>query len=148
MLTKRKINTLYFTFLGIAVFGLFLPLLILIIKNWNIYFYQKEGLSVAFGGVVALTGIVLLMKFGFKKFNSIFWATLLLVSVYCFNSIITDTLPIVFMIWIGVVWFTIWSIPMKHYKELKDAYKNEEVRTISREVTKEKVSKLKSNGRC
>lgn len=144
-MSKKKIRILYFSFEIISWVCLFTPLLVVIIMNWDKYFVQKSGWSVAMGGVYAILLIVLLLKFGSKKFNKIFWITSLLIVVYCLNSIIQDMLLLTFVSWIGGVAYWILEFPKNYFKKRYDTYIDEvrreqarqEVRTQYREETEE-----------
>jgi hypothetical protein len=117
----------------------------LLIRNWDIYFAKNESaFNVSLGGILVLLTIVLLMKYGVKKFKPIFWFGMLFVITFCLQTIITDLVAITFFVLIGVTWFTIFEMPMKHYKKLLYAYTDESVRTFARETTKEKSF----GGRC
>ena len=144
-MSRRKLRILFAIFASIAYVGLFAPISYLLFRNWDVYFTKNEGaLSVGLGGVLVLLTIVLLLKYGFKKFKPIFWSSILFVSVFCLQSIIVDLVAITFFVLIGVAWFTIFEIPMKHYKKLLSSYTDESVRTFARETTKEKSF----GGRC
>lgn len=136
-MSKKKIRFLYFLFSMIMYIGLFAPLITWVVKNFDEYFIMnKSGLSVGLGGVISAIAIVLLMKKGFKSFNAIFWCTLLLVVVYCFNTIIKDVLPITFCAWIGCIWKEIFIKPTNYYKHLLTTYTEEVNRTYARERTR------------
>lgn len=139
---KKKIRFWYWSFKVLAYIGLFSPLLILIIMNWNKYFVSnKAGLSVGTGGVMAILIGVLLVKVGFKKFNKVFWSTAFLLCVYCLNSVIQDALPITFTFWLGTLIFFIFEMPMNHFKKLLNIYVDEETRVVARDETNKKSQK-------
>lgn len=144
-MSKWKLTLLYNLFLIIAYGGLFAPITYLLIANWDIYFAKNESaFNVSLGGILVLLAIVLLMKYGVKKFKPIFWSGLLFVITFCLDSIIKDLVAITFFVLIGVAWFTIFQMPLKHYKKLLGAYTDETVRTHARETVKEKTY----GGRC
>lgn len=120
---------------------LFSPLSGVVIKNWNKYFLtNKAGFSVATGGVLAILLVVLLLKYGAKKFGKLFWATALLVCVWSLNSIIQDALVLTLAFWIGACCYSICEFPRNYYKKRLDAWNEEVVKTYAREETKQKIT--------
>lgn len=138
-MSKKKYRKFYFLFLILSWICLFTPILIVIIINWDRYFIQKSGWSVGMGGVLAVLLVVLLLKYGSKKFNRIFWSTAFLIVVICLNSIIQDALILSFTFWLGTLLFTILEIPTNYFKKRYDIY-NE---AITREEAKEEYRQQK-----
>ncbi len=146
-MSKNKIVRLRNFFGFISYFGLFAPISILLVLNFDIYFKEnKAGLSVATGGILLFLMVVLLMKFGFKKFNKLFWMTFLLIIVMCLETILQDSTIIVFCAWIGCVWFTIFEMPLKYYQKHLDSWNDESTRENAR-VTSRNNNQTR-NGRC
>jgi hypothetical protein len=142
---KGKLRLLYALFTTLAYGGLFAPITTLLIMNRDVYFIKNESsLSVSLGGILVLLTIVLLMKYGVKKIKPIFWAGILFVITYCLDSIIKDLVSITFFVLIGVSIFTIFQMPMNHFKRLLNSYTDEQVRTYARETTIEQSF----GGRC
>lgn len=147
---KTKLRILKWTFYSLCYGGLITPLLVMIIKNWNEYFYHKEGFTVGLGGIIAVILVLLAIKVGFKKFNRIFWASGLLITVYCLNTIIQDTLPLTFAFWLGILIYSIFEKPMRYYSKRLEAYTEEEVRVVARKDVAKKYEEmeLENDGRC
>lgn len=101
--------------------------------NWDKYFIQKSGWSVGMGGVYAVLLVVLLLKYGSKKFNRVFWTTSMLVVVYCLNSIIQDMLLLTFVFWVGTIAFTILEIPTNYFKKRYNIYNEAMIREQAKE---------------
>lgn len=136
---KKKFKFWYWFYKTLSYIGLFTPLLVLVIMNFDKYFAQnKAGLSVGTGGILAILLGVLLVNVGFKKFNKVFWSTAFLVCVYCLNSVIQDALSITFTFWLGTIIYWLFEMPTNHYKKLLDIYVNEEIRVIARNETSNK----------
>lgn len=147
-MSKNKLRLFKYIFTSLAYIGLFCPLTVVLIKNWNIYFTQnKSAFSVGMGGIMAILMGVLLLKVGFKKFHRVFWATALLISVYCLESIIKDSLVIIFAFWLGVLLFSIFEKPMDYFKHRLSNYLDEVDRTHAREATRRKIEE-NTGGRC
>lgn len=142
---KGKLRVLHCVFCTIAYGGLFAPIIALLVANWDIYFIKNESaFSVSMGGIFTMITIVLMIKKGFKGVNPIFWSLLLFLICFCLDSIIKDLVVITFCVLIGVSWFTIFKLPMKHYKRLLTSYTDESVRTVARQETQDKLF----GGRC
>lgn len=141
MKRKRKIIFLKYLFMFLSYLGLFLPLIIMFGINWNNYIVQKEGLSVTFGGMIFCIMIILALKFGFKKFNGLFWSTLMLIVVYSMNSIIQDLLPLTFCFWIGTIIYKVLEIPANYYTKRCKTILEETDRTYTRETIKKEIRK-------
>lgn len=135
-MSKKKIKFLKNLFTLIAYVLLFLPLLIWVLLNIDKYFVQTNGITVGLGAVMAILFAVLLLKYGFKKFNKVFWISFLLAIVFCLSSIVEDLLPITFFTWTGVVLFAIFEIPMNYYKKKYDTFEDEEIRVYVRKEEK------------
>lgn len=147
-MSKKKLVFLKFLFITLSYAGLFLPLIIMFGMNWDKYIVQKEGLSVSFGGMTFCLMLILAMKFGFKKFNELFWSTLLLITIYSLNSIIQDALPLTFCFWLGTVIYKIFEIPMNYYKKRCATIIEETDRTYTRERVKKEIQNQEESGRC
>lgn len=142
-MSKKKLLWFWLSF-EIAYWSvLFLPLLIIVLVKWDTYFAQKSGFTVGLGGVIAILLLVILFKFGTKKFDKVIWATALLVIVYCFQSIINDTLILVFGFWLGAVLNKIVSFPRDYFKKKYMTYATVELGTYAHETTKKEIE----NGR-
>lgn len=144
-MSKGKLRLLYVIFFVLAYGGLFAPITYLLIENWDIYFIKNESaFSVSMGGIFVLLTIIMLIKYGFKKIKPIFWSGMLFIITYCLDSIIKDLVSITFFVLIGVALFTIFQMPMNHFKRLLTSYTDEQTRTFARETVKEKSF----GGRC
>lgn len=143
-MSKGKLKFWWLIFTLVAWVAMLTPISVWIGINFEKYVVQKSGFSVTTGGILAVLFIVLLLKYGIKKFGKIFWMTLLLVIVYCLDTIIIDALPLTFFTWIGTCLFTVFEIPAKYFKNKLDVYTNEEIRVIARTTTET----TKTNGRC
>ena len=131
-MTTKKLNLLKCLFTVAAYIGLFLPIVIVLIKNFDIYFTEnKSAFSVGVGGVLLGLGIVLLLKYGFKKVNKVFWSTLFWVIIICLETILKDAVVIATAVEIGVVLFVIFEIPMNYFKKRCEVRRNEKDRMIA-----------------
>ena len=149
-MSKSKFRKWYFIFIVLAWVGLLTPISIWIGINFNKYIVQTSGLTVTTGGALAVLFVVLLIKFGVKRFGKVFWMTLLLMIVLCLESIITDALPLTFFTWLGTMIYTILEKPAHFFKGKLTVYVNEEIREEARtnaKQTKKTETSIKS-GRC
>lgn len=146
-MSKKKIKSLKNLFSFIAYVLLFLPLGIWVALNADKYFVHKSGMSVGMGAIMAVLFIILLLKYGFKKFNKVFWISFLLAIVACLNTIVEDLLPITFFAWIGVILFSIFEIPINYYRKKYNTYEDEETRTYVRN-NNINGNGYNGNGRC
>ena len=140
-MSKKKLRLLKYLFMTLSYVGLFLPLVIMFCINWNKYIVQREGLAVTFGGVTFCFMVVLATRVGIKKFNSVFWSTLMLIVVYSLNSIIQDLLPLTFCFWIGTIVYKILEMPTNYYKKRLRIVLEEIDRTYTRETVKKEIAK-------
>lgn len=147
-MSKGKLRTWYWIFNILSWVSLFTPISIWIGINFAKYIVQKSGFSVTTGGILAVLFVVLLLKYGIKRFGSIFWMTLFFAIVYCLDTIISDMLPLTFFAWIGVIVFNLFRTPAKYFKNKLEVYCNEEVRTVARNTTNTKIDKTNYYGRC
>jgi peptidoglycan/LPS O-acetylase OafA/YrhL len=149
-MSKSKFRKYYIIFAIIAWIALLTPISIWVGINFDDYVVQKSGFSVTTGGILAVLYIVLLLKYGLKRFGKVFWVTLLLVIVYCLDTIIVDALPLTFCAWLGTIAYSIFECPMKYFKGKLNVFVNEEVRVTARkqaENTEETPKKATRNGR-
>ena len=149
-MSKKKFRKWYVLFLILAWAGLLTPIGIWIGLNFDKYIMQKSGFSVTTGGALAVLFIVLLLKYGIKKFGKVFWMTLLLMIVLCLDTIIADALPLTFFTWLGAILYSFFEIPKNHFKSKLNVYINEEIRVEARksaEETPTKVERAHRNGR-
>ena len=136
-ITRKYLLKRVFIYYTVAYIGLFLPLIIYACINFNKYFVtNKDGISVAVGGIVMAIYFAVLIKVGIKRINGFLSATVFLLVIYCFNSIIKDMLPITLMFWLGVGVYTIFAIPGKHYKYQLNVWDNELIRSSAHEEFK------------
>jgi hypothetical protein len=150
-MSKKKFKKWYLIFLILSWIALITPLAVWIGINFDKYVVQKSGFSVTIGGVLAVLSVVLLLKYGIKKFGKVFWMSILLAIVYCLDTIITDALPIVFFTWLGVLLFSIIEKPAKYFKNKLDVYVDEEIRVEARNTTTTKTTNTRTtnrSGRC
>ena len=149
MTLQKKLRIKVVIFYAISYICLLTPLLVLCIINRDAYFVRnKSGLSVAFGGMLSVLFAVLLMKQGLKKINKALSATMLLVIVWCLQSIINDMLAVVFCYWLGICLFTIFEIPAKHYHKDLRVYHEVAIKDVAREEIKQKREQKEiENGR-
>lgn len=145
-MNKKSLRTWYWIFAILSWIALLTPIGIWIGINFDKYIVQKSGMSVTVGGVLAVLFVVLLIKYGIKKFGKVFWMSLLLVIVYCLDTIIADMLPITFFTWLGALLFSILDLPTKYFKKKLEVYTNEEVRVVAR--TTAETTQTQTNGRC
>ena len=145
-MSKKNIRFWFVIFTILSWIGMLTPIGIWVGINFNKYIVQKSGLSVTTGGILAVLFIVLLLKYGIKKFGKIFWMTMLLVIVYCLDTVIVDALPLTFFTWLGTVIFSVLEMPAKYFKNKLDVYVNEEIRVIARNTTSNVPTK--TSGRC
>lgn len=152
-MSKKKFRKWYFLFLGLAWIGLLAPLSIWVGINFEKYIVQKSGFSVTTGGILAVLFVVLLLKYGIKKFGKVFWMTMLLMIVYCLNTIIVDALPLTFFTWLGALLYSVFEVPKNYFKNKLNVYVDEEIRTEARNTTTEntetkaKAERRHTNGR-
>lgn len=144
-MSKKRIKFLRDLFSIISYTLLFLPIVVWVLLNVDKYFVHKSGMTVGMGGIMAILFIILLLKYGFKKFSKVFWVSFLLAIVFCLNTIVVDLLPITFFAWIGVILFAIFEIPMNYYKRRYETYSEEEIRV---HVRNEHSNTYEGNGRC
>ena len=139
---RKSLRRKKLLFYAIAYICLLTPMLTLCIINRDVYFVKnKGGFSVGLGGMMSGVFIVSLMKTGFKKLNKAMSASMLLVIVWCFETIINDLLAIVFCYWLGIMLFTVFEIPAKHYKNNLTIYNNEVIKDTAREEIAVKKAK-------
>ena len=151
-MSNKKLKLLKYLFTTLAYIGLFSPITIVLIKNFDVYFTEnKSAFSVGMGGVLAILSIVLLAKYGFKRLNKVFWSTILWVMVICLETILKDAVVIVTAVDIGVVAFVVFEIPMNYFKKRCEIRNNEVDRIIaSNEFSKfleEKNNSLKEQNK-
>lgn len=131
-MSNKKLNLLRRLFTCLAYIGLFTPIVVVLIKNFDIYFTEnKSAFSVGIGGILLCLGIVLLLKFGFKKVSKVFWSTLFWVIIICLETILKDAVVIATAIEIGVVSFVIFEMPMNYFKKRCEIRRNEVDRIIA-----------------
>lgn len=145
-MSKKSLRTWYWLFAILSWIALLTPISIWIGINFEKYVVQKSGVSVTVGGILAVLFVVLLLKYGIKKFGKVFWMSMLLVIVYCLNTIIADMLPLTFFTWLGALMHSVLDIPAKYFKRKLEVYTNEEVRVVARNTTTTEVTN--TNGRC
>lgn len=143
-MSKKKFKKWYILFLILAWIGLIAPISIWVGINFDKYVVQKSGFSVTTGGALAVLCVVLLLKYGIKKFGKVFWMTMLLMIVYCLDTIIVDALPLTFFTWLGALIYSIFEIPMKHFKNKLNIYVDEEIRVTARKTTEGTTSQVKA----
>ena len=146
-MSKKKFRAWYVIFAVLSWISLLTPISIWIGINLDKYIVNKNGLTVSTGGILAVLFVVLLLKYGIKKFGKVFWMTMLLVIVYCLNTIIVDAFPLTFFTWLGAVLYSVFEIPMKYFKNKMTVYVDEEIRTVARQSAVVEEPKRKS-GRC
>lgn len=150
-MSKKKFKKWYYLFLGLAWIGLLTPISIWIGINFDKYIVQKSGFSVTTGGALAVLFVVLLLKYGIKKFGKVFWMTLLLMIVCCLDTIISDALPLTFFTWLGAILFSVFEMPKNYFKRKLNVYVDEEIRedarTTTRETKTKTVERRHTNGR-
>lgn len=133
-MSNKKLKVLKNLFTALAYIGLFTPITVVFVKNFNIYFTEnKSAFSVGIGGILAVLAIILLAKYGFKRLNKVFWSTLLWIIVICMETILKDAVVIVTAIEIGVVAFVIFEQPMIYFKKRCEVRRNEVDRMIANE---------------
>lgn len=134
MTLHKKLIILKYVFYAISYICLFTPMLVLCIVNKDTYFVKnKSGWSVAFGGALSVLFAILLAKVGFKKINKALTASMFLVIIWCFESIINDLLAVAFCYWLGIVLFTVFELPAKHYANNLKIYNAEYIKDTARE---------------
>jgi hypothetical protein len=149
-MSKKKFKKWYLFFLVLAWVGLLTPISVWVGINFDKYVMNKSGFSVTTGGALAVLFIVLLLKYGIKKFGKVFWMTLLLMIIYCLDTIIADALPLTFFTWIGALLFSLFEMPKNYFKHKLNVYVDEEIREDARKSTKEvpvKQERKHTNGR-
>ena len=143
-MSNKKLKLFKNLFTALAYIGLFTPITIVLIKNFDIYITEnKSAFSVGIGGVLAILSIVLLAKYGFKRLNKVFWSTMLWVIVICLETILKDAVVIVTAVEIGVVAFVIFEMPMNYFKKRCEVRRNEVDRIIANNEYIEQQNKTK-----
>lgn len=143
-MTSKKLNLLKRLFTGAAYIGLFTPIIVVLIKNFDVYFTEnKSAFSVGIGGVLLGLGIVLLLKYGFKRVNKVFWSTLFWVIIFCLETILKDAVVIATAIEIGVVAFVIFEMPMNYFKKRCEIRRNEVDRMIANDEYEQQKLEVK-----
>lgn len=145
-MSKKSLRTWYVIFLILSWIALLTPISVWIGINFDKYVVQKSGVSVTIGGILAVLFVVLLLKYGIKKFGKVFWMSLLLVIVYCLDTIIADMLPLTFFTWLGALMYSLLDLPAKYFKRKLEVYTNEEVRVVARNTATTEITN--TNGRC
>ena len=143
-MSNKKLKLFKNLFTSLAYIGLFTPITIVLIKNFDIYITEnKSAFSVGIGGVLSVLSIVLLAKYGFKRLNKVFWSSILWVIVICLETILKDAVVIVTAVEIGVVAFVIFEVPMNYFKKRCEVRNNEVDRIIANNEYIEQQNKIK-----
>lgn len=144
-MSKKKLRLFKWLFYGLAYASLFTPILVLMIVNWNVYFVKnKSAFEVAMGGIIAFVYVFALVKVGFKNFNQVLSAGVLVVVVYLLQTIIQDAFLITLMYFIGVCCFKALEIPAKYFGGRLHSYVDETDRERARQEIR---NEIKPNGR-
>lgn len=142
-MSNKKLSLLRWLFTFAAYIGLFTPIVVILIKNFDIYFTEnKSAFSVGIGGILLGLGIILLLKYGFKTINKLFWSTLFLIIVVCLDTILQDAVVIATAIEIGVVAFVIFEMPMNYFKKRCEVRRNEKDRMVANQEYQQEQLKV------
>jgi hypothetical protein len=95
---------------------------------------------------------VVLIKIGFQKINPIISTAILVVVMYCLQTILNRGFILSIGLFAGVTAFEILQMPYKYFAKLTEVYVSEEVREYVREKKDRKVKVVAYNeeesGRC
>lgn len=152
-MSKKQLRFWKYFFGGISYILLFLPLFIICIIYRKEFFTQNVGgFTVGLGGCLAVGYIVVLIKIGFQKINPIISTGMLVVVMYCLQTILNRGFILSLGLFGGVVMFEILQLPYNHFKKLLEVYVTEEVRENVREKKDRKIKVINYNeeegGRC
>lgn len=152
-MSKKKLRFLKYLFLVLSYILLFLPLFIICLIYKDEFFTKNVGgFTVGLGGALFVVYVIVLIKIGFQKINPIISTAILVVVMYCLQTILNRGFILSVGLFAGVVCFEILQLPYKHFAKLTEAYVTEEVREDVREKKDRKVKVIAYNeeesGRC
>lgn len=152
-MSKKRLRIWKYFFLVLSYILLFLPIFIICIVYHKEFFTQNVGgITVGLGGALACVYIVVLIKIGFQKINPIISTAILVVVMYCLQTILNRGFILSIGLFAGVTAFEITQMPYKHFAKLTEVYVSEEVREYVREKKDRKVKVVAYNeeesGRC
>lgn len=128
-MNKKQLRLWKYFFGGISYILLFLPLFIICIIYRKEFFTQNVGgFTVGLGGCLAVFYFIIAIKIGLQKINPIITTGVLVVVVYCLQTILNRGFILSLGLFGGVVMFEILQLPYNHFKKLLDVYVSEEVR--------------------
>lgn len=139
-MSKKQLRFWKYFLGGISYILLFLPLFIICIIYRKEFFTQNVGgFTVGLGGCLAVGYLVVLIKIGFQKINPIISTGMLVVVMYCLQTILNRGFILSLGLFGGVVMFEIIQLPYNHFKKLLEVYVTEEVREGVREKKNRKI---------
>lgn len=139
-MSKKQLRLWKYFFGGVSFVLLFLPLFIICVIYRKEFFTQNVGgFTVGLGGCLAVGYVIVLIKIGFQKVNPIINTGMLVVIMYCLQTILNRGFILSLGLFGGVVAFEILQCPYNYFKKLLDAYVTEEVRENVREKKNRKI---------
>ena len=153
-MSKKKMRFWKYFFEALSYIMLFLPILIICIVYKDEFFTRNVGgITVGLGGALAIVYFCVLIKIGFQKINPIITTAVLMLVMYCLQTILNRGFILSVGLFAGVVAFEILQMPYKYFTKLVDVYVSEEVREYVREKKDRKVkivnvSEDEETGRC
>ena len=154
-MSKKQLRFWKYFFGLLSYILLFLPLFIICIVYRNEFFTKNVGgFTVGLGGILAVIYIVILIKIGFQKINPIISTAVLVLVMYCLQTILSRGFILSIGLFAGVVAFEILRLPYNHFSKLTEAWVTEEVRENVRAKRDRKIRVINSaedlddGGRC
>ena len=154
-MSKKQLRFWKYFFGLLSYILLFLPLFIICIVYRHEFFTKNVGgFTVGLGGILAVIYIVILIKIGFQKINPIISTAVLVVVMYCLQTILNRGFILSIGLFAGVVAFEVLQLPYKHFSKLVEAWITEEVRENVRAKKDRKIRVINSaedlddGGRC
>ena len=155
IMSKKQLRFWKYFFGLLSYILLFLPLFIICIVYRHEFFTKNVGgFTVGLGGILAVIYIVILIKIGFQKINPIISTAVLVVVMYCLQTILNRGFILSIGLFAGVVAFEVLQLPYKHFSKLVEAWITEEVRENVRAKKDRKIRVINSaedlddGGRC
>ena len=148
-MSKRKLRTLKYSFLILSYLLLFAPLFVICIIYREEFFTKNVGgFTVGLGGALAVVYIMVLIKIGFNKISPVISTGILVIVMYCLQTILSKGFILSIGLFAGVTLYEIVQMPYKHFAKLTEAYVTEEIKMYVREKPRKMVIKEEESGRC
>ena len=139
-MSKKQLRFWKYFFELLSYILLFLPLFIICIIYRKEFFTQNVGgITVGLGGSLAVVYVAALVKIGFEKINRVITAGVLVVVMYCLQTILNRGFILSLGVFFGVLAFEILQHPYKYFKRLLDVYVDEEIKEGVRAKANRKI---------